>query len=278
MSTVGLQGRAIGAGTLLAQHINSGKFAQYSYNTFKSGGMYTAVIGYGPPTAPTAAAINLGYAPNDVGGDLPFIWHNIGAQTILAPAFTTTGLTISGDLTDTAGISYAFGTAQDNVAYGKHVYTVGSNQGSANVAFCRATLTAADVSGITTLVFGLRKVQALQAALTGYTDVACAGLVATDGAIVTRTRDDNGTATVTDTGLTWGDTESKTIEVDLYPDRTLRIVVGSTIVLQNTFSFDASDSVLPFIHLVHATTSPGVITLGMFESGWKTNKGVDAPF
>lgn len=277
MSTVGLQGRAIGAGTLLAQHINAGKYGQYSYNTFKSGGMYTAAVGYGPPTA-TSASVGLGFAPNDVGGDLPITWMNIGDQVILAPVFTTTGLTISGDLTDTDGISYAFGTAADNVAYGKHVYTVGSNQGSANVAFCRATLTAADVSGITTLVFGFRKVQAFQAALTGYTDVACAGLVTTDGNIVTRTRDDNGTAVVTDTGLDWADTASKTIEVDLYPDRSLRIVVGSTIVLQNTFSFDASDSVLPFIHLIHATTTPGAIKLSMFESGWKTNKGVDAPF
>lgn len=280
MSTVGLQGRALGSGVVLPQHLNRGKNKQYTATSFLSPGAWMGSIGYGDPTAPTAPALNLGFIPSDIGGTLPIIWTNTGAQTILAPAWTVSGLSVAGDLTDTAGVSYQFGTGAENVLLGKHVYTVGTGQGSATTCFAKLTWNEADVSGVTTSFFGFCKVQALQAALTGYTDVAGVGLVGTTGDIKTRTRLNNGTAVVVDTGLNWADGESHTavVEVNMMT-RSPRITVDSSIVLEyGTFTFDSGDSIVPFFIKVHATTSPGVTLWSLFASGWETNKSVDAPF
>ena len=278
MGSIGLQGRAIGQSTLIPQHINAAKYGAYTYTTFLAQGTYLAATGYGPPVSPTAATVNLGFIPAEVGTSLPIVYSPInGPQTILAPVWNSTGLVVSGDLTDTLGVAYTLGAGADNVAKGKHVITVGVGQGSARVFFGKLTWKVADVSGVTTSFFGIRKVQAMQTTLTGYTDLAGCGLVTTDGNVTTRTRLNNGTAVVTDTGYNWADGETHTVLVEVYLDGKVRITYDTYIVLDRIFTFDAGDTVVPFFDLLHATTSPGAMTWTAFTAGWHANISVDAP-
>ena len=276
MSTVGLQGRALGAGVVLPQHIARAKWGQYTYCSFQQQGSYVDNVGYGSPTS-TSGNVSRGFLPSELGGSLPIVYYNNGTQTIVAPTWNVNGLVVSGDLTDTEGVGYVFG-ADDNVARGKHVYQINHTQGSATVFFAKLTWTIADVSGVTTSVFGFRKVQAFQTALTGYTDLACCGLVDTTGNVSTRTRLNNGTAVVVDTGYDWADAGTHTVEIQVNQAGQAKIIYDTYVVLNNTFTFDADDYVIPFFSLLHATTSPGAMTWSLFESGWKTNKSVDAPF
>lgn len=275
MGSIGLPGAKLGQSTILPQHINAAKWGNYTYTTFLQQGVYVDNVGYGAPTS-TTANVSRGFVPAELGGILPIVYYNNGTQTIVAPAWNSTGLVVSGDLTDTEGVNYIFG-GDDNVAKGKHVYTIGVGQGSARVFFAKLTWKVADVSGVTTSVFGIRKVQAFQTALTGYTDLACCGLVATSGNVSTRTRLNNGTAVVTDTGYDWADGETHTVLVEVYLDGKVRITYDTYIVLDRSFTFDAGDTVVPFFDLLHATTSPGAMTWTAFTAGWHANISVDAP-
>jgi hypothetical protein len=280
-----LLGRTVHRKGIIPQHLHPSKFGQYSLCNFDTLGTWVdGTVGYGPPTG-TSANLGLGFMPCAIGGSLPILYYQNGTQTIVAPTFGSAGLKISGDLTDTEGVDYAFGVGADNVARGKHVFQIGAttSDGVPNAFFARATITAADVSGITSLLFGFRKVQAFQTAVTGYTDLCAVGLVATDGNITVRTRLNNGTAVATDTTLDWADTETKILNVQVRMDGKARVVIlpstsataAPTIAAFPAFTFDVNDYVIPFLDLLHATTSPGLITISNFECGFMMDNSVD---
>lgn len=281
-----ITGKAIHRKSIIPQHAHATKWGEYSLTTFDALPSFVdGTLGYGSPTG-TSGNLGLFFQPTAVGGTLPVLYYQNGTQTIVAPTFTSAGLVISGDLTDTEGVNYIFGATAANVARGKHVHTIGgtTTDGVPEAFFASATITAADVSGITSLVFGFRKVQAFQTAITGYTDLCAVGLVATDGNISVRTRLNNGTAVVTDTGLDWADAATKTLTVQVAQSGACRVTVlpgtvgstaATTIATFPAFTFDSGDTVIPFLDLLHATTSPGAITISRFESGFLMDNSVD---
>jgi hypothetical protein len=192
------------------------------------------------------------------------VWEEfiLGAgQTIIAPRMSSTGLLISLDLTDTEGAEYNPG-ARNNTKYS---YTIGTTA----AFYFEATLNAADVSGCNPLAIGFRKVEANNATFANYTDYASIGLSASDGANIWLITELNaGGQTKTDTTNTWTDGQSKTLKVLVSAAGVVTYTIGGVApVVTAAFTFDATDVVIPFIRLTHATVAPGAINWVSFKCG-----------
>ncbi len=187
-------------------------------------------------------------------------------QTIIAPRMAaSTGLTISGDLTDNEGYEYNFGMRSN----AKHVYTVSTDA----AFFIEAQVYAADLSGLEPFMLGFRIVQANNADYTNYTDVYSIGLNnATSATNVTIFDNLNGTGfTLTDTGTAWtgGDTGTVTLKILVSAAGVITATIdGGAPSTPVVMTFDA-DEVAPFIHFLHDTTTPGIVGLKTFKCGFQ---------
>lgn len=204
---------------------------------FGSGPICAAAAGYGNPVGTTNVANRMNTGKN------AFEYANIGTQTILAPTFSANGYDIAFDNTNAEGVELSRGiTAQSSSAY-----TVGADR-----FFVEVTLTPADVSGLGELAVGFRKTQAYQVAIDNYTDMAV--LNVQGGTINLETILNNAATVTTDTGETVGDGETVTLRVEVYSDGTCKYYVDGVEVLStNTFAFDATDVLVPFVHFVNAS-------------------------
>jgi len=244
---------------------------KYSYTDFPALGFFSSYLataaGYGDPTGATGD-LNYWEIPLNQGGSLWAEYHIKGAgQTILAPRFSSdgTGPNVALDLTSTEGAEYLFGG--DVSGRGKHVYTIGTSP----AFFAKIALTIADVSGVNPLLFGFRKVEAAQAVYTSYTDYALIGAVtaANPAAIKTATRLNTGTAVIVDTTQTKADATQMTLEVWVDQLGVVTFILdGAFPTVTQSFTFDSGDQVMPILSFLHAATTPGVITLQHFSSGF----------
>jgi len=208
-------------------------------------------------------------------------------QTLLAPTIGADGLLYGLDLTDNEGVQIVPGGRGDNVAIGKHHFTIGSaSEGGA--FFVRWRFKIADVSGVDEWMVMVRKVQAFQTAHTGYTDYAAIGIftAANPADVKVKTRLNSGTAVTTDTLFNWADGETHELEirVDGAGRATFKInnyplgapvrkdALGTAITAQSTtappaFTFDSGDTVHPEHFALYATTAPGALNMKEFECG-----------
>lgn len=183
-------------------------------------------------------------------------------QTIIAPRMGSSGLLVSLDLTDDEGAEYNWGAARLN---SKHAYTIGTSA----AFFIEWTFTVADVSGADPVLIGFRKSEANNGTFASYTDFAAIGLSATDGAnIWLKTRLNSGAVTSTDTTNTWVDLASHTLRVNVSAAGVVTYLVdGVAPTVTAAFTFDTTDVVCPFFHMLHGTTLPGAINWGRFKVG-----------
>jgi hypothetical protein len=174
-----------------------------------------------------------------------------GTQTLLGPLLDTTGkgLDISQDQTDNDGVEYVFGSNDSNSPF---AFTVGTHN-----AFVKLKFRIADVSGTDDCALGFRKVEAAQANLDDYDEAAFINVIL--GAIKVETILNNAATVTTDTGLTWADDATKTLEVRLIGRRVYFLVEGSPVSGLPAFSFDSGEVVNPFFFFLQATTSPGKV-------------------
>lgn len=269
----------IKTGTLDPQKQNASTGGRYTKTTFRALGNFTTAVGYGAPTGATGA-INNWDLPVDIGGQCYGQYFILGAgQTILAPAFdvtTSLGVNISLDQTSTEGAEYIFG-ARDGTATtglrGKHEYVIGTDK----PFFAQWKLTLADASGTDNFLMGFRRTQAFQTAHTGYTDYAAIGLftAANPGLIQTKTRLNTGTAALVSSTATWADAATKTLRVEVLQNGKVRFILNGAMLGNQTsgltgqaFTFDAGDTVLPYLFFLNSADLTDSVMLQEFECGY----------
>lgn len=191
----------------------------------------------------------------------------IGTQTIIAPRMVASnGLIISLDLTDNEGAEYNFGSR----ANAKHAYTIGTSA----AFFVEAELFAADLSGLEPLWLGFRVVEANNATWDSYTDFYGIGMNnATSATNIALTgRLNSGGVTLQTSGTAWTGGDGGTV--------TLRVLVSAAGVITATIdggapssplaqTFDNADVVMPCLHFLHDTTTPGAIGLKALKIGFQ---------
>lgn len=189
----------------------------------------------------------------------------IGAgQSKIIPAMEADGLEIALDLTATEGQEMNFGVLASN----KHAYTIGTSP----AFFFEARFKVADVSGCEPLVMGFRKQEANNGTWTAYTDYATIGIVTTQNAdlITLATELNAGGTTYTNTTDAFTDGQTHTLRVNVSAAGVVTYLIDGIAPTQSAaFTFDNTDVVMPFIHLVHAAVAPGKIHLISMACGYQ---------
>lgn len=198
---------------------------------------FSAADGYSDPVT-TDATANL----MTVDGQT-FEYINIGTQTIVAPVWGATGLNVSRDATANEGTEITQGVTTRN----KSKATVGTDR-----PYCELTLKLTDVSGTDDCAFGFRKLEAYQAAIDNYDEMAAFNIISGD--IKIETILNNGATSTTDTTDNWADGATKTLrlEIDLGGRVTFTVDGNEPTVVPN-FTFDTGEVVIPFFYMIHDT-------------------------
>lgn len=180
-----------------------------------------------------------------------------GTQTILAPRKVAGGLDINQDQTDNDGIEITQGI----IAGSKHAYTVGDGG-----FFVRAKFSVATVAGTDDCAVGFRKVQAYNAAIDAYTDMAVLNVIA--GAINIETILNDAATITTDTtqDIVDGATVELTVKVDSAGAVTY-LIDGAAPTVTAAFTFDDGDVVVPFLFFLNAAGVAGAVVLKEWEVG-----------
>lgn len=186
-----------------------------------------------------------------------FEYHILGTQTILQATLATGGVDIGFDQVDDDGVEIGQGiTAQS-----KHAYIIGTDAFSLKVKFSVAT-----INGTDDMAVGFRKIEAYNATLEAYTDMATLGFNAADGDIMIRTSDD-GSNTNTDTTDQWTDGETHTFEVHITAAGVVTYLIdGVAPSTTAAFTWDDADVVVPFIFMLQANgAQTGAVVLQEWE-------------
>lgn len=184
------------------------------------------------------------------------------AQAI-GPDMDADGLDISGDAVDDDG-NEIFGAMYG--ATGRPMYP---NVDPA-FQFC-ATVDISDVSGTDDFWVGWRKAEAPNATFNNYDTYAVIGFDNTSGDVHTETEDDGASLTTTDVTLTAvaDDIDTKYCVLVSDTGAVTYTVDGAAASDAVAFTFDAGEPVIPFIHFLHATTSPDEIVVMDWEVSYQ---------
>ena len=187
-----------------------------------------------------------------------FEYHVLGAgQTILAPSLVATGLLVSLDQTDNEGAEYTQGI----LARAKQAMVIGTDE-----FYFKLKFSIADVSGADEVAVGFRKAEAYQANIDDYADMAVLNVIG--GAINIETMIGAAGTVTTDTTDTWADAAVHTLEVYVRRDGVVTYKVdGAAPTTVAAYTFTDALTVVPFFHLLHATTTPGDVILQEWECG-----------
>lgn len=245
------------------KHQNRWRARNYQYEPCNAN---YPVMGLTPYAFPTGATGTFGRwcVP---GGDV--LMHYKGAgQSILGPALdaTTGKMSIALDQTSTEGVEYIFNSIQLSSL------TVFPRQnriaGVSGASFGRVSLTLEDVSGLSECAFGLRKVEAAQANIDDYDEMAV--LNVQNGVINRETILNNGATVTTATGQTWADGATKELSwrlgrADAGGGRVCELFVDA--IACGRFTFDNNEVLQPFLFLLQAADLSQVY-INYFELGF----------
>lgn len=189
------------------------------------------------------------------------IWeyHILGlGQTIVAPSLGTGGLDVSLDAADNEGAEFCLGINAKN----RGVFVVGTSP----AFFARLRFAIADVSDTDDCIFGFRKVEAYQANVDDYDEMA--GLNVISGDIKIETILNGGATTTTDTTNNWADTATHELAVYVSAAGVVTYKIdGLPPLTTKAFTFDDGEVVVPFFYFLHAAASTAGIVLKEFECG-----------
>lgn len=215
---------------------------------------------------PVSAAVGGGAATGTAGdenvmqlGPNSYEYSPKGTQTILAPKLGAAGLDINMDQTDNDGIEIVPGS---NSLISRYAYTIGTDK---SFEF-RLSFSIADVSGTDDCAMGFRKVQAYEANLDDYTDMAALNVISGDINIETILND--GATSTTDTTDNWADGETHELKVRvLSSGRVLFFIDGVAPTTTASFTFDSGDVVVPFFFFLNASDVAGAVQWQELEVG-----------
>ena len=244
-----------GVTTIGAGKVTQKMLKDSTYETFQVNPITCLSGNAGGATSGTDTKVNL----MTTGANI-FEYSLIGTQTIVAPVLAADGLLCSLDLTAAEGVEYSQGIT----ARSKSAFVIGTDA----AFYFKAKLKVADVSGVAECAVGFRKAAAYSATIDGYTDMAVLNMQG--GTINIETIDDNGNTTTTDTTDTWADAAEHTLEVYVSAAGVVTYKIDGTAPSATAaFTFDNGDTVVPFLHILHDTTSPGAIHLQLWECGYQ---------
>lgn len=186
-------------------------------------------------------------------------YHVLGTQTILGPTLGTYGLNIVQDETANDGTEYTLGIKSFN----KGVFTVGTDA----AFYAKLKFYIDDVSGTDDCAFGFRKLEAYQANIDDYDEMAALNVIS--GNITIETILNDAATIVTDTTDDWPDTGIHTLEVFVSSagEVTYKIDGGDPTVTA-AFTFDDAEVVIPFFYqLAAADPEAAAVELIYFECG-----------
>lgn len=185
-------------------------------------------------------------------------WHVLGTQTILAPVLAATGLDCGMDQTNNDGIEICGGILAKN----KLTFTVGTDP----AFYAKMQFAIGDVSGTDDCAFGFRKVEAYQANLDDYDELACLNVISGD--IKIETILNGGATTTTDTTNNWADLATHELEVRVSAAGVVTYKIdGITPATVAAFTFDDGEVVVPFFYFLNAADLADTLIIKHFECG-----------
>lgn len=194
-----------------------------------------------------------------IGNNL-FEYHVLGTQTLLVPVLhATKGLDLVQDLISGDGTEVCPGITAGN----RSAFTVGTDR----AFYFKVQLELTDVSGISECGVGFRKVEAYQALIDGYDEMAAFNIQA---GVINMETIINGNATVTtdSTETDWADAGVHTLEVRVsaagvvtyaYDDAEPTVVAA--------FTFDDGEIVVPFVHQLLGNSAANNIYISEWQCG-----------
>ena len=228
---------------------------KYVFETFQNNGAVSGVGG-GASTG-TAGDENVLILPTTA-----FEYHVLGTQTITAPVITANGLDMgSMDQTADDGLELNHGILSTQIPS----FKVGTNA----AFFFRTRFTIADVSGTDDCAIGFRKVEANQANIDDYADMAVLNVIAGDINIETIV---GGAATVTtDTTDNWADTETHELQVNVSSAGVVTYLIdGVAPTTTAAYTFTDALTVMPFFYFLQGTDIAGAVPISVWECGYQT--------
>lgn len=193
-----------------------------------------------------------------LGDGLTFLFIPLLQQDI-APDMDATGIDIGCDQTNDDGVEVAFGIGG---ASGRP-FVVGDDP----AFYTCVTLTIADVSGTDDLHVGFRESEAATATFDNYTDLATIGAISGD--IYIETILANASTVSTDTTDNWADAASHKLCVYVTAAGVTTFTTDDAAPTTTAaYTFADGTAVIPFIHYLHAATSPGAITITKWQTGY----------
>jgi len=175
--------------------------------------------------------------------------QNINTQTLLIPAATTTGMNYAYDLTNTDGIQWV-------ASLNTHKGTLDSDRfkvGASKAFFVRLKFSIADITGTNDCLVGFRKVEAEQALVDDYDEMAALNVIG---------------GTTTDTTNNWADGETHELKVLVSAAGVVTYKIdGADPATIASFTLDDSEVVTPFYYMIHAASSPGAVIFEECEWG-----------
>lgn len=188
-------------------------------------------------------------------------YHILGTQTILAPVPVATGLNIGMDQTDNDGVELCAGILASN----KLAFTVGTDA----AFYAKMRFSIATVAGTDDCVFGFRKVEAYQANVDDYDEMAALNVNA--GNILNQTILNGGDTDATDTTNNWADAGIHEITVLVSAAGVVTYKIdGVAPLVATAFTFDTGEVVVPFMFMLQANAAQtGALVLEHFECGYQ---------
>jgi len=171
----------------------------------------------------------------------------LGTQTILIPAAATTGMNYAFDQTDNDGLQWCASMTGHKGHPGVDRFTVGTH----GAFYAELKFSIATVAGTDDCAFGFRKVEALQANVDDYDEMAALNVIS--GNITIETILNNAGTTSTDTTANWADGETHTLRIDVSSAGVVTYKIdGSAPATTAAFTFDSGEVVTPFFFQLQA--------------------------
>ena len=226
---------------------------KYIFENFKQNPVYSNKAG-GAATG-TAGDENILILPTTA-----FEYHVLGTQTIVAPTVNANGLDLgSMDQTANDGLELNHGILSSQIPS----FTVGTDA----AFFLRARFNIEDVSGTDDCAIGFRKVEANQANIDDYADMAVLNVISGD--INIETIAGSAATTSTDTTDNWADGETHELEVRVSAAGVVTYLIdGVAPSTTAAYTFTDSLNVMPFFYFLQDTDIAGAVPLMVWECGY----------
>lgn len=188
-------------------------------------------------------------------------YHILGTQTILAPTVSALGLDLgSMDQTADDGLELNHGVLSSQIPS----FTVGADA----AFFLRARFSIADVSGTDDCAVGFRKVEANQANIDDYDEMAVLNVIS--GNITIETILAGAATTATDTTDNWADTETHELRINVSAAGVVTYLIdGVAPTATAAFTFADAENVMPFFFFLQNTDIAGAVPLMVWECGYQ---------